>query len=158
VTELRWDALAAGVLVGAAQFVGAIGRVGTGVLSDRVGSRVGPLRWVAIGASAAMLVLAATDAAHWGAAAVVMVIATTISVADNGLAFTSVAEMAGTAWAGRALGAQNTGQFIAAAAVGPVFGALIGVAGYPLAFVAAAVCPALAVPLIPKPAAERDHL
>lgn len=157
VAELRWDALAAGALVGIAQFVGAVGRVGTGVLSDRVGSRVRPLRWVAMAAAAAMLVLAAADAAHWSAAAI-MVIATTISVADNGLAFTSVAEMAGAAWAGRALGAQNTGQFLAAAAVGPAFGALIGVAGFPLAFVAAAVCPALAVPLIPRPAAEHDHL
>ncbi|WP_192841612.1 MFS transporter [Arthrobacter sp. ERGS1:01] len=158
VTALHWDALAAGILVGVAQFVGAVGRIGTGILSDRVGSRVRPLRWVAVAAAIAMLVLAATDAAHWGAAAVVMVIATTISVADNGLAFTSVAEMAGTAWAGRALGAQNTGQFIAASAVGPAIGALIGVVGYPLAFVAAALCPLVAVPLIPRADAEHDHL
>jgi len=158
VTELQWDALSAGILVGVAQFVGAVGRIGTGILSDRVGSRVRPLRWVAIAAAVAMLALATADAAHWGASAVVMVIATTISVADNGLAFTSVAEMAGSAWAGRALGAQNTGQFIAASAVGPVIGTLIGVVGYPLAFVAAALCPILAAPLIPGADAEHDHL
>ena len=158
VTELHWDPLAAGVLVGTSQFVGAVGRIGIGVLSDRVGSRVRPLRWVALSAVAVMLLMAATDAAQWGAAAVVLVIATTVTVADNGLAFTSVAEMAGSAWAGRALGAQNTGQFIAASLVGPGLGALIGLVGYPLAFVAVALCPAVAIPLIPRADAEHDRL
>lgn len=158
VTELHWDVLSAGILVGGAQFIGAIGRIGIGLLSDRVGSRVRPLRWVAIAATAVMLLLAATDAAHWDIAAVLLVIATIITVADNGLAFTSVAEVAGPAWAGRALGAQNTGQFIAASVVGPVIGTLIGVVGYPLAFITAAVCPAIAVRLIPKVDAEHDRL
>jgi MFS family permease len=69
-----------------------------------------------------------------------------------------VAEAAGPAWAGRALGAQNTGQFLAASAVGPVVGALIGLLGYPLAFVAVAVCPAVAVPLVPGATQEHDRL
>ncbi len=158
VTDRHWDQLAGGILVGVAQFVGAIGRTAIGVLSDRVGSRVRPLRWVAVAACLVMVLLAALDAAQWGPAAVAFVIATTITVADNGLAFTSVAEMAGSAWAGRALGVQNTGQFIAAAAVGPAIGALIALVGYPLAFAAAAVCPAAAVPLIPRDDAEHDRL
>ncbi len=158
VTELHWPALGAGVLVGAAQFIGAMGRLAVGGLSDRVGSRVRPLRWVAIAACASMLLLATLDTG-WGAvAAIVFVIATATTVADNGLAFTSVAEVAGSAWAGRALGAQNTGQFLAASAVGPIVGALIGVIGYPLAFAAVALFPAAAVPLIPHVHAEHDHL
>ena len=158
VTELHWSALGAGLLVGGAQFIGAIGRIGVGVLSDRVGSRVRPLRWVAISASAVMLLLAAFGAPGWGAAAIVLVIAMTVTVADNGLAFTSVAEMAGPSWAGRALGAQNTGQFLAASVVGPAVGALIGLVGYPLAFAAVALIPAAAIPLIPGEAAEHDRL
>jgi MFS family permease len=158
VTQLRWPALAAGLLVGTAQFVGAIGRIGVGVLSDRVGSRVRPLRWVAISASAVMLMLAALGEPHWGTAAIVLVIAMTVTVADNGLAFTSVAEMAGPFWAGRALGAQNTGQFLAASIVGPAVGALIGLVGYPFAFAAVALLPAAAIPLIPNKAAEHDRL
>ncbi|MET0807005.1 MAG: MFS transporter [Lacisediminihabitans sp.] len=158
VTQLHWSALAAGVLVGVAQFVGAIGRIGVGVLSDRVGSRVRPLRWVAVSVASVLLVLAAVDAAHWGAAAVVFVLATTVTVAPNGLAFTSVAEMAGPGWSGKALGVQNTGQFIAASLVGPLMGALIGVVGYPLTFAVAAVFPALAVPIVPRAHAEHDHL
>jgi MFS family permease len=158
VTELRWPALGAGLLVGAAQFIGAVGRIAVGVLSDRVGSRVRPLRWVAVSASVVMLLLAATGEPRWGPAAIVLVIAMTVTVADNGLAFTSVAEMAGPTWAGRALGVQNTGQFLAASIVGPAVGALIGLVGYPLAFVAVAVLPAAAIPLIPGTTAEHDHL
>ncbi|BDZ46840.1 hypothetical protein GCM10025866_27490 [Naasia aerilata] len=129
------------------------------MLSDRVGSRVRPLRWVSVTACGVMLLLAAFDAAHWGpAAAALLVIATTVSVADNGLAFTSVAEAAGPRWAGRALGTQNTGQFVAAAAVGPVVGGLIGLLGYPLAFAAVALAPAIATPIIPGRADEHDRL
>jgi sugar phosphate permease len=158
VTELHWSTLGAGILVGVAQFVGAIGRIGVGVLSDRVGSRLRPLRWVAFSAIAVMLLLGAFGAAQWQAGAIVLLIAMTVTVADNGLAFTSVAEMAGPAWSGRALGAQNTGQFLAASAVGPLIGALIGAIGYPLAFLVVAAFPALAVPLIPSPSTERDRL
>ena len=158
VTAVHLSALTAGLLVGVAQFVGAMGRVAVGVLSDRVSSRVRPLRWVAIAAGGSLLVLAAVDSAGWGVAAVVFVVATTASVIDNGLAFTSVAEMAGPGWAGRALGAQNTGQFIIASAVGPVIGALIGLVGYPIAFAVTAVFPAIAVPLIPRGDAEYDRL
>ncbi len=174
ITQVGMDALSAGILVGVAQFVGAFGRIGAGVLSDRVGSRVRPLAWVAVAAAAAMVALAGVAALQPGsadqadaaasvlplliAAAVIYVIATTLSVADNGLAFTSVAEVAGSAWAGRALGAQNTAQFLAASVVGPGVGAVIGVVGFPLAFVVVALCPALAVPLIPRASAEHDRL
>jgi sugar phosphate permease len=158
VTELGWEPLAAGVLVGAAQFVGAIGRILVGVWSDKLGSRVRPLRWVAVSAGAVMLLLALSDAAGWGAAAVVFVIATVVVVADNGLAFTSVAETAGPSWSGRALGVQNTGQYVAASIVGPAVGALIGLVGYPLAFVAIALFPVAAIPLVPRIGEERDRL
>jgi sugar phosphate permease len=157
VSELGWSPLNAGLLVGLSQFVGALGRILLGILSDRVDSRVGPLRWVAVLAGLSLLVLAATDAAGWGATAIVFVLATTITVADNGLAFTAVAEMAGPRWAGRALGMQNTGQFIAASAVGPLVGLLIGAVGYPLAFAVVAIFPAIAVPFTPRHDREHDH-
>ena len=148
---LNWSAHAAGAVMAAAQFIGALGRIGVGVLSDRVGSRVRVLRWVAASGVVVMLALAATGALGWPlAAAVVLIVATTVSVADNGLAFTSVAEASGHAWAGKALGIQNTGQFLAAAAVGPVVGALIAAAGYPVAFALVALTPLLALGLIPQ--------
>jgi len=78
-------------------------------------------------------------------------------VADNGLSFTAVAEHAGPAWAGRALGIQNTGQSLASTLVGPLVGLLIGGVGYPLAFALVAVCPAIAIPLVPDRRAESDR-
>jgi MFS family permease len=158
VAELGWEPLGAGILVGASQFVGAVGRIGVGVLSDRVGSRVRPLRWVAVSAAVVMLLLAAVDATHFAAAGIVFVIATSVTVADNGLAFTSVAEMAGSTWAGRALGAQNTAQFLTASVAAPMFGALISLIGYPLTFAAAALAPVIAIPLVPGADQEHDRL
>ncbi|MDR2853289.1 MAG: MFS transporter, partial [Burkholderiaceae bacterium] len=122
---MGWNATAAGAVVAAAQFVGAFGRIGVGVLSDHMGTRIGVLRWVAVSGVVSMAALGLTGALHWDVAAALMfILACTISVADNGLAFTSVAEAAGPFWAGRALGIQNTGQFLAASAVGPTVGAL----------------------------------
>ncbi|GAA1494995.1 MFS transporter [Curtobacterium herbarum] len=153
---LGWSTSAAGLLVGAAQFVGAIGRILVGSWSDHVGSRVGPLRVVAVSAAAVMAVLALVDVAHLPAAAVVLVVATSVTVADNGLAYTSVAEAAGPSWAGRALGAQNTGQFIAASAVGPGIGALVGLVGFAGSFLLVAVLPVLALPLVPRADRSQD--
>ena len=147
----------AGIIVGVAQLIGAVGRIGVGVWSDRLGSRMRPLRWIALAAVASMLLmsLAGLFVVPILAGALVIV-AATITVADNGLAFGAVAEIAGPFWSGRALGAQNTGQWIGASLVGPLAGLLIGVAGYPLTFVAAAVCALVAVPLVPS-AGDRDH-
>jgi MFS family permease len=155
VSDLHWSALAAGLVVAAAQLLGAGGRIAAGILSDRVGSRLRPLRWVAIIGIALLLLTAGAGALNWGAAAAVCyVLASCISVADNGLAFTAVAEFAGPHWSGRALGAQNTGQFLAAAIVAPSIGALIGLVGYPAAFALVAMAPALATPLVPSPQRE----
>lgn len=151
IAVLDWSATSAGLIVGAAQFIGALGRIVIGTVSDRVGSRVRVLRWVTFGAIVAMLAVSATGAFEWATVgAIVLIIASTVTVADNGIAYTSVAEAAGTAWVGRALGIQNTGQFIVASAVGPGLGALISLVGYPLAFAAVAIAPLVAVPLVPK--------
>jgi MFS family permease len=149
-------ATAAGVVVGLSQLVGAVGRIGVGVWSDRLGSRMRPLRWVALASVAAMFALAAVGLVQSWAAVALLIIAATISVADNGLAFASVAELAGPRWSGRALGAQNTGQWIGASLVGPLAGALIAVVGYPLTFVAAGVCALVAVPLGPS-SGDAEH-
>lgn len=148
---LDWDQTLAGVVVGGAQFVGALGRIVVGVLSDRVGSRVRVLRWVAVSGVVVLALLAAVGYAHWPVAiAAVLVVASTVSVADNGLAFTSVAEAAGPRWSGKALGLQNTGQFLAASAVGPGVGALVTAVGYPSTMALVALAPLAALPLVPR--------
>jgi hypothetical protein len=82
--------------------------------------------------------------------AVCYVLASCVAVADNGLAFTAVAEIAGAHWSGRALGVQNTGQYLTASLVAPLVGALIGLVGYAAAFALTALTPALAAPLVPR--------
>jgi MFS family permease len=77
------------------------------------------------------------------------VLASVSTVADNGLAFTAVAERAGAYWSGRALGLQNTAQFLAASAVPPITGLVIGHFGYAAAFALGALFPVLAAPLVP---------
>nr|WP_313545824.1 MFS transporter [Leifsonia aquatica] len=150
VTQLHFSSLAAGIVIGVSQFAGAIGRIGVGVLSDRVGSHLRPLRWVSLTAVAVMLLMAVASALGSVPAAVILIVAAIVTVADNGLAYTSVAEIAGPFWSGRALGAQNTGQFLAASVVGPAVGGLIGWLGYPVAFALVALCPAVATPLVPR--------
>lgn len=151
IADQGWDPVAAGVVVALAQLLGAGGRVAIGMLSDRMGSRLRPLRWVALAGIPLLLLTAVAGELHWApAVAVLFVLASCVSVADNGLAFTAVAELAGAHWSGRALGAQNTGQFVAAALVAPAVGALIGLTGYSAALALLAIAPAASLPLIPR--------
>lgn len=149
ISDNGWSAGSAGVLVTVAQLLGALGRVTAGLWSDRIGSRLRPIRVIAAAAAAAMLTLALSDAADWGWSVVAMIVASVVTVSDNGLAFTAIAEIAGPFWSGRALGAQNTSQLLTAGLTPPLFGALIGVAGFPVAFAVCAVFPLLAIPLVP---------
>jgi sugar phosphate permease len=148
--EVRhWAPLAAGRLLFAAQLLGAAGRVVAGVWSDRVASRMTPMRQLAVASTLVMLGIALGDQLHSAAVIAVLVAGAVITVADNGLAFTAVAEFAGSAWAGRALGAQNTAQNVASALTPPLLGGLISSHGYAIAFLLGAVSPLLAIGLTP---------
>lgn len=153
-----WSAVDAGRLIFAFQLSGALGRIGAGVWSDRVGSRLRPMRTLAVASAVLMLALAACDLARSAAIVVVFGAAAVITVADNGLAFASVAELAGPARAGRALGTQNTGQNIAGALTPPVVGGLIGAHGFAGGFAVAALFPLLAIFLIPVARAGQNEL
>jgi sugar phosphate permease len=155
VQDRDWSPGAAGTVVALAQVAGAFSRLGVGQLSDVVGGRMRPLRWVTWAALASMLALGATAGLDWGVAVLLMVVATAVTVADNGLAFTAVAERAGPFWSGRALGIQNTAQFLGASLVPPLVGLGVGASSYPAAFAAAAIFPLLAAPLVPV-RQERD--
>jgi sugar phosphate permease len=149
VSARGWSPVAAGQLVAVVQVVGAAGRVLAGVWSDRAGSRMRPMRLIAIGALATMVLWAVGDVLESWLAVAALVAALVVSVTDNGLGFTGTAELAGPFWAGRALGVQNTAQNIAAMAAAPLFGALITAFGYPLALATAALFPAAGAALTP---------
>ena len=147
-----WSAVSAGVVVTTSQILGAAARIVAGWVSDRVGSRMAPIRGVAIAVTAGLAALAAAEAfGAPGAVAVTLgVVATVLSVSDNGLAFTAVAEYAGPRWSGRALGVQNTTQFVAISLSTPLIAAAIERFGYWPAFAGAAVIAAVAIPLVPR--------
>jgi sugar phosphate permease len=141
-----WGAAAAGRLMAIAACGGALGRLGAGWWSDRVGSRIGPFRLLAVAVAVVMAALALAGPAG----PVVLIVAGIVSVSTNGLSNLAVAEHAGAAWAGRSLALHNTGQNIVAAAVPPVLGLLVGATGYPQAFLLAGGCAALAGVVIPQ--------
>jgi MFS family permease len=143
------DPVTAGRILAVAQACGAFSRLGAGVWSDRVGSRMRPMRALAVATALILAALAAGAAVRAPWAVAVLFAAVIISVSTNGLAFTAVAEHAGSSWAGRALGIQNTGQNAFAAATPPVLAAVIGAAGYAVAFGVVALFPLAAAGLVP---------
>lgn len=107
------------------------------------------MRVIAVAAAVVMLALALGDVVSPPLAIVALLAAYVVTVTDNGLGFTSTAEMAGPEWAGRALGVQNTGQNIASFLTPTLTGALIGATGYASTFALVAIFPVLGVFIVP---------
>ncbi|MCV7352699.1 MFS transporter [Mycobacterium parmense] len=145
----HWSVAAAGGLVTVSQLLGALGRVAVGRWSDRIGSRMRPVRLIAIAATGALLLLALTDSSGSRFDVVLMVVIAVIASLDNGLEATAITEFAGPFWSGRALGMQNTTQRLMAAAAPPLVGALITAAAYPAAWALCGLFPLAAIPLVP---------
>jgi sugar phosphate permease len=144
-----WDATAAGRLLAVAQLCGAASRLGAGYWSDRVGSRMRPMRTLAGITGVGMLALAVAAATGSSVAVPLLLACAVVSVSTNGLAFTAVAEYAGPAWAGRALGIQNTGQNALAAATPPVLALAIGSVGFGASFAVVGAFPLVAAVAVP---------
>lgn len=152
----RWHASSAGQLLAVAQVGGAATRLAAGYWSDRVGSRLRPMRTLAVATAIVVAALAVGASTDSSVATVALLIAFMVTVSTNGLAFTAVAEYAGRPWAGRALGIQNTAQNLVAAATPPVIAAVIAAGGYGTAFATNIAFPLVAAALVPL-AAERTQ-
>jgi sugar phosphate permease len=155
VSVVGWTAGAAGALVAATQLAGAAGRLLAGWWSDRAASRLGPMRALSLAIGVAMVALALLAVGGSGTVVVALAIAAVATVTPNGLAFTAVAERAGSRWAGRALGIQNTFQNLAGALVPTPVAFLVAAggsesSGYALAFLAVAAFPFVAAVTIPR--------
>lgn len=155
VGQRNWDPVVAGRLIFGFQVAGAIGRVVTGIWSDRVGSRLRPMRQLAVASAGLMAMIALGAATQLWFVVLGFAVGAVVTVADNGLAYVSVAELAGSEWAGRALGAQNTGQNLAAVGTAPMLAAIVGGSHYGIGFVIVALFPLAAIALIPVRAEAR---
>jgi MFS family permease len=145
----HWSVAAAAGLVTICQLLGALGRIAVGRWSDRVGSRMQPIRGISAIAALALFLLALSDIAGSRSVVLLMVTVSVIAMLDNGLEANAITEFSGRFWSGRALGIQNTTQRMMAAACPPLFGVLIGAAEYQAAWALCGLFPLAALPLIP---------
>ena len=135
----------AALALAAMNVLGIGARIGVGRWSDRVRSRLGPLRVIGllIGASTAAVGLLVD--APLAVLVPALVLAGVVSLSWNGVAFTAAAETAGAGRSGAALGFQQTvlGVFVTIAA--PAFAALVSATSWRVAFLAAAALPVVGV-------------
>ena len=144
-----WSAGAAAGAVTLTQVLGAVGRIAVGRWSDVIGSRMKPVRLIAIAVAAMLFAQALFDQEHSGNAILLMIAVSVIAVLDNGLEATAITEFAGSSWSGRALGVQNTAQRLMAATATPLFATLFAASQYPLAWILCGLFPLCAIPLVP---------
>jgi MFS family permease len=121
----------AATLLSLTQVLGAAGRLGNGVWSDRAG-RLRPLRIVAsviaVGFALAALAFAASPVPVLAA---VLVVAAALAISWNGLVFTAAGELAPPGRAATAMAMTNTANYVSGAVTGPLGGAVAAAAGWP---------------------------
>lgn len=149
VREQGFSPSGAGALVAGVQLLGAAGRIGTGWWSDRVDSRMRPMRQIAVGSVGVLVAFAVGDLFAPWLAITALIAGGVVTVAHNGLGYTATAEIAGPFWSGRALGIQNTGQNVVSSLTPLALGALIGTVGYAAGFLLATLAPMAAAAVIP---------
>ena len=133
---------AAGVLA-AAQVVAVFLRIGVGRWSDVLRSRIVPLRRIGIATTAALAAAAILLDAPNAVVVSLLVVATALSAAWNGLSFVAAAELAGAARSGAAIGFQQTVLSVTGIVVPPLFASVVDASSWRLGFGVAAVAPLL---------------
>jgi MFS family permease len=115
---------AAAALLALTQVLGALGRLGVGVWSDRTASRLRPLRVVAGAVGVGFALAAATASGPAALVAAVLVPAAALAISWNGLVFTAAGEFAPPGRAATAMAVSNTANYVSAAST-PVLGGLV---------------------------------
>ena len=139
--ERGFSVASAGAVLAAIHVAGGALRIVFGALSDRVGSRVRPLRLVGLGIAAATAAAAALLSAPAVVLVPLLVLAGTLAVSWNGLSFTAAAELAGRSRSGAALGLQQTALAAGCAVTPAVFAFVVDAGSWQLAFALLAVLP-----------------
>jgi MFS family permease len=135
---------AAGAVLAAIYVLAIAARIGSGRISDRLGSRLRPLRTIGVALALLTAAVAVATEAPLGLLVPLFVVAGVLSMSWNGLAYASAAEMAGAARTGAALGFQQTLLGVVVAAAPPVIAA-IATHSWRAAFFVAAAGPAVGV-------------
>ena len=141
------EGAAAGVLAGV-QVVAVVLRIGGGRWSDRIGSRLRPLRLVGLASAVTLAVATALLSAPLAVLIAAFVLAGGWSMSWNGLSFTAAAEIAGRSRSGAALGVQQSALAAAGAIVPPAFAGVVAASSWRVGFALAAVFPLAGVQLL----------
>jgi sugar phosphate permease len=131
----------AGAVLAAINVSGAVLRIGLGRLSDRIGSRLRPLRTLSLGLAGSMAVAALLTEASDAALVLGLVAAGALSVGWNGLSFTATAELAGRERSGAALGFQQTALGLGCIVAPLSFATLVEATSWQVGFGLLAVLP-----------------
>lgn len=135
----------AGALLALTQLLGAAGRLGNGVWSDRAGSRLRPLRVVAVLVALCFGAAALLQPGSAVLLAVVLVPAAALAVSWNGLVFTAAGELAPPGRAATAMAVSNTANYVGAAVTPVLGGAVAQAAGWPAMLALGTAAAALAL-------------
>jgi sugar phosphate permease len=133
----------AAFVLAAMNILGIGARIASGRWSDHVRSRVGPLRVLGLLIAAGTAAVALLVDAPLDVLVPVLTVAGVLSLSWNGVAFTAAAEMAGVGKSGAALGFQQTVLGVISSLATPAFAALVVVTSWRIAFIAAALFPAV---------------
>ena len=118
-------------------------RIAAGRWSDRIGSRLRPLRLIGVFLAVAMALATALLDAPLGVLIPALVVAGVLGISWNGLSFTAAAESAGLARSGAALGFQQTLLGVVGAGFPPAFAAVVTASSWRTAFALCVLGPVL---------------
>ena len=133
----------AAAVLAVVQLLGIAGRIASGRWSDVVGSRLGPLRAIALVDSLLVLVCASLLGAPLAVLVPVLIVTGALAMSWNGLAFAAAIEAAGHRRSGVAIGVQQSVLNGFGAVYPGVFGALVAATSWGAGFVAVAGLPLL---------------
>jgi MFS family permease len=131
----------AALVIAVAQVLALGLRIGAGRWSDRVRSRIGPLRQIGFGATGSIALVASLAGGPLWLLVPTIAVAGGLSMAWNGLSFTAAAELAGAARSGVALGFEQTVLSGVLVLAPIVFAATVSSGSWTLAFGIAALLP-----------------
>jgi nitrate/nitrite transporter NarK len=135
----------AGGVLAAINVVGAAGRLAGGRLSDRLGTRLGLIRWIVIGAALALGAAAVLLSESGVLLIPALVLGGGLSMSWNGLSVTAAVELAGPRRSGAALGVQQTLLGVSGVVTPVVFAPIVAATSWRAGFFLAAVFPLLGV-------------
>lgn len=138
--ERGFTTAAAAAVLAVSQVLAVILRIAVGRWSDVLGSRVRPMSLIGLAVTATVGVVAAAATSDAWILVPAIVVATALSMAWNGLAFTIAAELGGRR-SGAAIGIQQTSLAVTGIVVPVAFAAAVSASSWQAAFLLASVFP-----------------